>query len=109
MTVEDSNPMKPLGSSLTLLCAVNGNPEPVIHWSLRGQTIIPSPGRLIITDGGQRSVLPFNHIEYLKRLEILNLRSEDAGEYRCEAQNEVGDSSDSIKIEILGNTLRVCD
>nr|CAD2157874.1 unnamed protein product [Meloidogyne enterolobii] len=88
MQVEDSNPLKPLGSSLTLLCAVNGNPEPVIHWSLRGQTIIPSPGRLIISDGGQR-------------LEILNLRSEDAGEYRCEAQNEVGDSSDSIKIDIL--------
>ncbi|KAL7070447.1 hypothetical protein ACQ4LE_010441 [Meloidogyne hapla] len=88
MLVEDSISMKLVGSSITLLCAVNGNPEPVIHWSLRGQTIIPSAGRLIIADGGQR-------------LEIHNLRSEDAGEYQCEAQNEVGDASDSIKIDIL--------
>ena len=56
MLVEDSIPMKPLGSSITLLCEVNGNPEPVIHWSLHGQTIIPSAGRLLISDGGQRSV-----------------------------------------------------
>jgi hypothetical protein len=35
-------------------------------------------------------------------LKILNLQSEDAGEYQCEAQNEVGDALDSVKIEILG-------
>jgi hypothetical protein len=48
--------MKPLGSSIILLCVVNGNPDPVIHWSLRGQTIIPSAGRLLISDSRERLV-----------------------------------------------------
>lgn len=56
MLVEDSVPLKPLGSFIALVCAVDGNPEPVIHWSLRGQTIIPSAGRLLTSDGGKRSV-----------------------------------------------------
>lgn len=35
--------IKPLGSSVTLLCNATGNPPPVLSWSKAGQVIISSP------------------------------------------------------------------
>lgn len=61
----------------------------MISWSLRDQIIIPSPGRLHISKGGHR-------------LEIPRLRTEDAGDYHCSAQNEVGAVSGMVTVEILG-------
>jgi hypothetical protein len=54
VAIEDAKSMKPVGESITLLCEVEGNPKPVLSWSLREQTIIPSPGRVHISKGGQR-------------------------------------------------------
>lgn len=99
--VEDVAPMKPIGESITLLCEVHGNPQPVISWSMHEQTIIPSPGRVHISKGGQRLILEYL-VLFCFRLEIPRLRSEDAGEYYCVAQNEVGSASDFVAVEIIG-------
>lgn len=64
--------------------------QPLISWTRANeQSIIPQPGKLHISKGGQR-------------LEIPRLRTEDAGEYHCVAQNEVGLASDMVSVDILG-------
>ncbi|KAL3123123.1 hypothetical protein niasHT_005056 [Heterodera trifolii] len=86
--VEDSTPVKRIGEQMTLLCEAKGNPEPVISWSFREQTLLPSAGKLHISKGAQR-------------LEIARLRVENTGDYYCIAQNEVGSASDFVSIDIL--------
>ncbi|KAL3079001.1 hypothetical protein niasHS_014783 [Heterodera schachtii] len=86
--VEDSTPVKRIGEQMTLLCEAKGNPEPVISWSFREQTLLPTAGKLHISKGAQR-------------LEIARLRVENTGDYYCIAQNEVGTASDFVSIDIL--------
>jgi hypothetical protein len=110
VAIEDAKAMKPVGESITLLCEVDGNPKPVLSWSLREQTIIPSPGRVHISKGGQRYsnlLLCHEFGTFSHRLEIPRLRNEDTGEYFCIAQNEVGVSSASVDVEILGIPLKL--
>ena len=35
--------VRPLGSSVTLLCESTGNPPPALSWSKEGQVIMSSP------------------------------------------------------------------
>uniref|UniRef100_A0A183BU16 Hemicentin-1 n=1 Tax=Globodera pallida TaxID=36090 RepID=A0A183BU16_GLOPA len=86
--VEDNAPIKPIGEAMALLCEVHGNPEPVTSWSLREQTLLPTAGKLHISKGAQR-------------LEIARLRIDDAGDYYCIAQNEVGSATDFVSVDIL--------
>ena len=54
-----------------------------------------------------RTKVQFCEIENLTnivyRLEIPRLKKEDAGEYYCVAQNEVGSTSDFVTVEIIGS------
>ncbi|KAI1722964.1 immunoglobulin i-set domain-containing protein [Ditylenchus destructor] len=84
----DNNPIKPVGSSITLFCNISGNPPPVITWMLNDQILIPS------ADGTRISLSGY-------RLDIPRLQTEDAGDYYCVAQNEVGNTKDAIAVDIL--------
>lgn len=71
--VEDTKTMRPVGDSISLLCEVEGNPEPVLSWSLHDQTIIPVAGRIHISKGGQR--YKFGWIDCFGIIPIVNKKT----------------------------------
>lgn len=80
--------VRPLGTSVTLFCDPSGNPSPIVTWKFEGRVLIHSPDGTQISEGN-------------KRLDIPNLKLEDAGEYTCSVKNEVGTDEASIIVDIL--------
>lgn len=75
------------GESVTLECAVVGNPLPEVQWKTQGnfqsnlQLIVNGPGML--------------------KLVIKNVTVEHQGNYTCHAQNVIGKTLETIKL--IGN------
>ncbi|CAD5224126.1 unnamed protein product [Bursaphelenchus okinawaensis] len=67
------------GRELSLVCKAVGKPQPSITWLKDGLKIIPNQRLIQYTD--RRGVV---------RLNIINCKAEDAGEYSCEAENGFG-------------------
>ncbi|XP_033225419.1 neogenin isoform X2 [Belonocnema kinseyi] len=65
------------GSTVTLECAVNGNPKPSVFWLKDGVAIDFAP-----LDSRHRKVASSS-------LMITDIREQDHGSYQCRAQNEV--------------------
>ena len=82
------SPSSPLsvtaGSSVTLECAAAGDPPPAVQWITRNQ----SRSNLQLIESG-RGVL---------KLMIEDTRSEDQGNYTCQARNLVGVTRESIQL-----------
>ncbi|XP_037077321.1 roundabout homolog 3-like [Pollicipes pollicipes] len=72
------------GGSLLLPCRVGGSPRPRVHWRR--------------TDGP----LPVGRLHYTEdnSMRIDGLRSSDAGQYSCEAENEAGRVSAAVTVEV---------
>ena len=66
------------GHNLTVVCNASGISAPMVTW--------------IKVDGGER----FNGSE----LVFTHINRSDAGEYRCEASNECGNTSQTATIEV---------
>ena len=66
------------GGHVTLFCNTSGIPSPTVSW--------------IKVSGGQRTD---ENILVLK-----NITRNEAGEYRCEASNECGNTSKSVNIDV---------
>ena len=66
------------GHNWTVVCNASGIPAPMVTW--------------IKVDGGER----FNGSE----LVFTHINRSDAGEYRCEASNECGNTSQTATIEV---------
>ncbi|XP_022793088.1 hemicentin-1-like isoform X3 [Stylophora pistillata] len=65
------------GDNVTLLCNVSGVPPPMVYW---------------VKPNGSRN-------EGLK-LEVKNVKRKEAGEYKCEASNECGNSTKMTRIDV---------
>ena len=66
------------GDNVTLYCMPSGTPTPTVSW--------------IKVGSGQR----FNG----NKLVLPNINRSEAGEYRCEANNECGNASESASIDV---------
>ncbi|XP_042207590.1 interference hedgehog-like [Homarus americanus] len=75
------------GTNLTLLCLVNGHPEPVVRWSKYGGTL---PSRSSQQENGS--------------LLISQLAVEDEGTYLCQANNGVGSE---VTLDVAVDVLEV--
>lgn len=74
-----SEPVKLMvGSPLTLSCAVEGNPEPTVSWTVDGRSL----------PGGARFVLSA-------------VKLSDAGRYECEARNSEGNQTAAVDVTVL--------
>ena len=81
---------RPEGDNVTLSCNAEGNPVPTISWIRSGSHIDTS---------GNSSRIRFS--EDKKQLTITNVNRTDSGEYRCVANNSLGKTSSSSKLDAL--------
>ena len=78
-----------VGRDVKLTCVVvAGNPAPRVTWSRRGE-LVQSTGRLVDDGAGG--------------LYVKNVVVDDAGEYVCTASNIGGTTSNSVRLDVLGN------
>ncbi|KAJ7304068.1 hypothetical protein JRQ81_011590 [Phrynocephalus forsythii] len=73
------------GDAVVLHCVVEGNPLPNMTWV---KTLQPS-GTLRLTSGNE--------------LRLLNVTTQDAGEYKCVAQNTEGFANTSVRLSLASN------
>ncbi len=73
--------------NITITCSVQGNPLPRIQWFKEGQAINVDR-RKYFAEGDE--------------LSILNVVKEDAGNYRCIAENLAGKNMATVKVIIGG-------
>ncbi len=89
ITVHPKPLTKTEGDDVTLSCNADGNPEPTISWTRNGAPIN--------TTGNSRISFSSNK----KKLAITNVNRTDSGEYRCVANNSLGnDTSNSATLNI---------
>lgn len=75
---------------MTLICNVDGKPEPNVSWTRNAFPFVTSDNARISTSDDQ------------KTLTIANVWRTDSGEYRCVAKNSVGNStSDAFELDVL--------
>uniref|UniRef100_A0A1I7RWJ2 Down syndrome cell adhesion molecule-like protein Dscam2 n=1 Tax=Bursaphelenchus xylophilus TaxID=6326 RepID=A0A1I7RWJ2_BURXY len=82
------NPVKPVGSSVTIFCNATGNPKPALSWNIDGKLLIPSANTAQVSLSGTR-------------LDIMNLQADNTGSYECVARNELGSAHSAITVDIL--------
>ena len=89
------------GGNATLECLAIGDPEPVVRWtrgddSPRGPEVGPASATAIVrrefTDEGERQVL--------SRLTLVGVAMDQAGDYKCTADNPAGRSEVTYKLWI---------
>ena len=79
ITANPQNTTRIEGDNVTLSCNVDGNPVPTISWTRDGSPVSTS-GRISISDDK-------------KQLTITNVKRTDSGEYRCVANNSLGNAT----------------
>ena len=81
ITTHPQNGTKTEGENVTLFCNASGNPLPELSWTLHGSPIstIANPRISLSSDK--------------KELTIMNVSRLDNGEYRCVANNIVGNAA----------------
>ncbi|EDW50927.1 GM26811 [Drosophila sechellia] len=78
------------GKRLLFECRVNADPIPAIIWFHNGAAVKESERHKITVDKDVHS--------YFATLEILNVTVEDAGKYKVNAKNELGESNATISL-----------
>ena len=72
------------GDNVTLSCNATGNPEPTISWTRNGFPV----------NASNDSSISFS--EDNKLLTITNVNRTDSGEYRCVANNSIGNDTSNV-------------
>uniref|UniRef100_T1J836 Down syndrome cell adhesion molecule-like protein Dscam2 n=1 Tax=Strigamia maritima TaxID=126957 RepID=T1J836_STRMM len=87
------------GSAVSLMCIASGIPPSLVTWALDGSIIAPSrrtkTSSYITADG-----------DVVSHLNLTSTRSEDGGDYSCIAQNRVGSTRHTSRLNIYENHMR---
>ena len=79
------------GQNVVFSCVAEGNPSPSVSWTKNGQKL----------NVGANSRLNASSTNNKHTLTITDVRRSDAGQYRCVANNNVGNSTSSAaKLEV---------
>uniref|UniRef100_A0A1I8MIJ3 Ig-like domain-containing protein n=1 Tax=Musca domestica TaxID=7370 RepID=A0A1I8MIJ3_MUSDO len=78
------------GKRLLFECTVNADPQPVITWFHNDKTVYESPRHKL-------SVKKDGH-SYFATLELKNVTVEDAGKYKVNGKNDLGESNATISL-----------
>lgn len=89
----------PNGTNVTLECYVEAYPKPIIYW-------VRETGEMIVTNEKYETKTEIrSQFETKMTLKVKNFQAQDAGSYKCNAKNSVGDVESSIRLyEIPGPT-----
>ena len=89
ITAHPRSVAKTEGNNVTLSCNATGNPVPTISWTRDGSPL----------DTNDNSRISFSADK--EQLTMTNVSRTDSGEYRCVAENRVGnDTSNAAKLDI---------
>ena len=89
ITAHPRSVAKTEGNNVTLSCNATGNPVPTISWTRDGSAV----------DTNDNSRISFSADK--EQLTMTNVSRTDSGEYRCVAENRVGnDTSNAAKLDI---------
>ena len=81
--VPEKKQVKMVGSDLSIVCPIEGNPVPEYSWVLESESDLKNP------------------ITYTKKLELTNLDFSNIGEYICNTKNKYGTSSFRFNLNII--------
>ncbi|XP_063046418.1 fibroblast growth factor receptor-like 1a [Engraulis encrasicolus] len=81
---------RPVGSSVRLKCAANGNPRPVIMWLKDSKPLTSEE----VGEGRRKKWT----------LSLKNLTPEDSGKYTCHVSNGAGEINATYKVEVIQRT-----
>lgn len=83
------------GPSVSLKCVASGNPLPQIVWRLDGAPI-PENHRIRSGDYVTKDGFVVSFVN------VSNVKTEDGGDYRCTANNGVGEVSHEARVNVMG-------
>ncbi|KFM67166.1 Down syndrome cell adhesion molecule-like protein Dscam2, partial [Stegodyphus mimosarum] len=83
------------GPSLSLKCVASGNPLPQIVWKLDGAPI-PENHRIRFGDYVTKDGFVVSFVN------VSNVKTEDGGDYRCIANNGIGEVSHEARVNVMG-------
>ena len=93
ITVQPKAQTKTEGDNVTLSCNATGNPVPTISWTRDGSPV----------ETRKNARISFSDDK--KQFTIRNVNRTDSGEYRCVANNSLGnDTSSAAKVNIQCNS-----
>lgn len=78
---------RPVGSSVRLKCAANGNPRPEIMWLKDSKPLTPEE----VGEGRKKKWT----------LSLKNLTPEHSGKYTCHVSNGAGEINATYKVEVI--------
>ncbi len=82
------------GTSVTLTCSATGEPAPVQSWTRNGSPVTTGSTRFQISSDGSS-------------LTVSNVQEADEGTYVCGATNVAGTVTDSISLNVIGESMSV--
>ena len=82
--------MQPAGGWITLTCKASSETAVKIEWKKNGASITPK-ARISLSGDKLKSTLV-----------IKNVETGDSGDYSCEAQNQAGSVTSTVKIKVQG-------
>jgi len=86
-----------VGSPLTLSCTSQGSPPDTFTLMKDNSPIIPTPSITAVTHTDSEAVF---QIEYT----INSVTTSDSGTYTCTVTNPIGNSSQTIRVDVIGES-----
>ena len=90
-----------VGNTITFVCVAYGIPDPSISWN-RGDTTLSNGSRVTIYE----ELLTDNGVTFVQSiLELCSAEVEDAGQYSCFAENNLGNDTATFVLTVNGKAL----
>lgn len=88
------------GPRVSLKCAVVGTPAPVVIWTLDGSSL-SADDRIVVSNHSVENG------DVISVVNVIGIRLQDGGLYRCTAKNDHGTDTWEARIDVYGRILKL--